>query len=146
MDMGLDRWHAFSSTDEHLVLKRIQFRSGLQYLMEVLSVWSHRLTVECNHWASGSCLSRPLIRLNMIILVIHDKHSHLFHDLLSLFYVCQSVWSVVITDSFTPAKRDELFLAIFTAAVFSLIIGHEINTLQHSLQLIIAHSHSYNQL
>jgi len=39
-----------------------------------------------------------------------------------------------MVDNFTPAKCDMSFLAMFTepVAVVSLIIGHEINTLQHS--------------
>jgi len=64
--------------------------------------------------------------------------NQLFHDLLSRSYVCHSVRSVKTADNFTSAKRDESFWVMFTEpyytiAVVSLVIGHEINTLQRDV-------------
>jgi len=40
--------------------------------------------------------------------------TYLFRDLLSRSYVYNCVWSVITANSFTPAKRDESFSAMFT--------------------------------
>ena len=58
--------------------------------------------------------SLTTLRLTKQKLTRMTDEACLFHDLLSRSNLYHCVWSVITSDNFTPAKRDQSFSAMFT--------------------------------